>query len=274
MRWADITDSDEEQLVGQGGKAAVAISLDGAITPDRPLCREGFGAIITPIAGGAISGAILLDGAITHTVGGVISLDGAVAPGGGATFISLEGSGAILPPVFRTSRLIVKNLDDMRVFVVMFNKQTDTIGWLRVRIFDKTGVAPQRQKLILSKYPLHGDWKVLGGCNLADESVLHLQDTNVINISISPNLVPTFALSVPLSLHVGVLKERVGFLTGMRPDSQRLTYGHWAMVSTKQLHHYNVVDGATIKVFPRLRAGGNGLRGSRHPLQSSGNKRL
>ncbi len=140
--WSDIADSDEEQLVGQGGAAAVAISLDGAVTPDRPLCREGFGAIITPIVGGAIFGAILLDGAITQdrplcrditpTVGGAvsgaISLDGAVVPDGGATVISLDGSGAILPPAFRPSRLVVKKLDDMRVCVVLFNKKQIPLG--------------------------------------------------------------------------------------------------------------------------------------------------
>ncbi len=87
-----------------------------------------------------------------------------------------------------------------------------------------------------SKNPLHGDEKILGKRNLADESTLHAQDTNVINISVSPNIAPTFVLSVPLSLHIGVLKQRVSFATKLHPESQWLTYGHWVLVSTKQLH--------------------------------------
>ncbi len=165
---------------------------------------------------------------------------------------------AVAPP-FRPNRLIIVNLDNNTRDMIMFNIN-HTISWLREQLFQKFSIPCCAQKLTFYTAELmNNNEKTLHQCNIVDNATLHLADKRSLWIRILVPNGPEVALTVPPSLSVAVLKERVAFLTRTRASSLWLTFDTWLLQSSRVLSDYNIGNEATVQMHPRAnKGGGNG----------------
>jgi hypothetical protein len=158
-------------------------------------------------------------------------------------------------------RLIVREIDNMKQYVIMVDLQTDTVEYVKNKLESKSGTPLEAQRLSFRGKVLgDGELKRKHGVgNLRDfEYILQAWDARKITLTIASHFLPEAAL-IPAcpSLLVGVFKARPGGLLSISQDSFYLTYDTHTHTLTDDhtLNAYNIHYDATLKLPVRLHAG-------------------
>ncbi len=162
-----------------------------------------------------------------------------------------------VPPPFRCSRLYVTFVDTFTTHAVAFNA-SDSVQYLRDQILAKFSILHRNQKITLyGRELMANNNATISSCNLRDESVVHVSDRHVITVYVKTTDWGTVNLSVPASLTIQTLKQRIEFFTGAKPETQRLTYNCWLLQNTHTLLDYNIHNEVFITLHVVKLAGGS-----------------
>lgn len=138
---------------------------------------------------------------------------------GTAVIISIPTT---VPRPYRCNRLYVTSMDTFTTHTVVFNA-SDTVQHLRDQILAKFSILHHNQKITLFKRELmaNNNAKIIS-CNLRDELVVHVSDRSEITVYVKTTDWGTLNLTVPASLTIRILKERIGFSRAPRQKHKDL----------------------------------------------------
>lgn len=153
----------------------------------------------------------------------------------------------------------MRNLDEFAGCVIMAD-ETDDLHYLKSELRRKRKIPEENIKLIFWNKVLT-DNRPLPTYNIRNDSVVHWQDMRKINVVIIEKGARDVNLSIPKSLPVDILKQRVAAVKKIKDITTfRLTWGTYVLLESCHISDYDMNDGAQLQFHIRFRGAGFPLK--------------
>jgi hypothetical protein len=159
-------------------------------------------------------------------------------------------------PVFRTMRVVVRNLDTMRTAVIV-QRGYDTTEQFFARCAIKFAIPVGSLALRRDTVSVVGSPDLtLHQCFIFDNTTVHVADTRSLSLFVNVSSGCTLPLTVCPSVSVGVLRTRVAKMLGCPVSRCGLAFGVWALLDGYRLEEYGVPnEGSLLFRLGALRGG-------------------